>query len=171
MIKELLSEEILEDVKDYILNPHGFMVFAGKNGRGKSYVAMKIYEKLTPYKLPYHDHDLAWFINQADLNLKFTEANEIYGSSMGLLKEAYNTKFLVIDDFGTRTPSPAFMDFLYAIIDRRWNERNSVGTIITTNLSPEKIRKDFGDPIFSRIASGRNYLFKGPERRFGGLGF
>lgn len=169
--KQLLSEEVIEDLKDYVLNPQGFVLLVGKNGRGKSYSAMKIYEQLTPYKLPQRDHDLAWFVNQADLNILFAESNEIYGSSMSLLKQGYNTKLLVIDDLGTRPPSPAFMDFLYAIVDKRWNERERLATIITTNLDSQRIRKEFGDAIFSRIASGRNYVVVGEDRRFQDLGF
>lgn len=169
--KQLLSEEVIEDLKDYVLNPQGFVLLVGKNGRGKSYSAMKIYEQLTPYKLPARDHDLAWFVNQADLNILFAEANEIYGHSMSLLKQGYNTKLLVIDDLGTRPPSPAFMDFLYAIVDKRWNERHKLATIITTNLDSTRIRKEFGDAIFSRIASGRNYVVIGEDRRFQDLGF
>lgn len=169
--KQLLSEEVIEDLKDYVKTPQGFVLLVGKNGRGKSYAAMKIYEQLTPYKLPQRDHDMAWFINQADLNLLFNEANEIYGHAMALLKQAYLSKLLVIDDLGTRPPSPAFMDFLYAILDKRWNERESLATIITTNLDSARIRKDFGDAIFSRIASGKNYVVTGPDRRFEDLGF
>ena len=169
--KELLSEQVIEDLKDYVENPRGFVLLVGKNGRGKSYAAMKIYEQLTPYKLPARDHDLAWFINQADLNMQFAEANDLYGSSMSLLKKAYGAKLLIIDDLGTRPPTPAFMDFLYAVLDKRWNERNKLATIITTNLDSSRIRKDFGDAIFSRIASGRNYVVTGEDRRFADLGF
>jgi DNA replication protein DnaC len=169
--KEMLSENVIEDLRDYVSNPQGFVLLVGKNGRGKSYAAMKIYEQLTPYKLPEKDHDLAWFINQANLNLMFNEANEIYGNSGYLLKKAYISKLLVLDDLGTRPPSLPFMDFLYAIVDTRWNERAKLATIITTNLDSIRIRKDFGDAIFSRIASGRNYILIGEDRRFTDLGF
>lgn len=169
--KKLLSEEIIVDLEEFIKFPKGFVLLVGKNGRGKSYSAMKVYEQLTPYKLPARDHDLAWFINQADLNMMFNEAYEIYGSAMNLLKQAYLTRLLVLDDLGTRVPSAAFMDFIYAIIDKRWNERETKGTIITTNLDSGRLRKDFGDAIFSRMASGRNYVVLGDDRRFKDLGF
>lgn len=169
--KQLLSEDVIEDLKEFVLNPQGFVLLVGKNGRGKSYAAMKVYEQLTPYKLPQRDHDLAWYINQADLNLLFAEANEIYGHALSLLRQAYNSKLLIIDDLGTRTPSAAFGDFLYAVIDKRWNEKDKKATIITTNLDSTRIRKDFGDAIFSRIASGRTYVVIGDDRRFDDVGF
>lgn len=169
--KKLLSEEVIIDLQEYAKNPQGFVMLVGKNGRGKSYAAMRIYEQNTPYQLPQRDHDRAWFINQADLNMLYSEANEVYGHAINILRQAQNAKLLILDDLGTRTPSPAFADFLYALIDHRWNERASKGTIITTNLDSTKIRKDFGDAIFSRIASGQNYVVVGEDRRFSDLGF
>ncbi len=169
--KKLLSDEVLIDLSEYAKNPQGFVILQGLNGRGKSYAALKIYQQNTPYRLPERDLDMAWFINQADLNMIFTEAHEIYGHAMGLLRQACNSKLLVIDDLGTRVPSESFKDFLYAIIDRRYNERQTKGTIITTNLDSTLLRKHFSDAIFSRIASGKNYVVIGDDRRFNDLGF
>lgn len=169
--KKLLSEEVILDLEDFAKKPQGFVILQGLNGRGKSYAAMAIYQRNTPFKFPAYNNDLAWFINQADLNMRYSEANEIYGHAISLLKQAQSSKLLVLDDLGTRTPSPAFGDFLYALIDKRWNDRAVLGTIITTNLDSTKLRKDFGDAIFSRIASGRNYVVTGPDRRFEDLGF
>ncbi len=169
--KTLLSEQLIEDLQDFILQPRGFILLVGKNGRGKSYAAMKVYEALSSYKLPDRDYDQAWFINQADLNMVFSEYIELYGNAMNLLRQVYKCKLFIIDDLGTRAPSPAFMDFLYAVIDKRWNERETLATIITTNLDSSRIRRDFGDAIFSRIASGKNYVVIGEDRRFTDLGF
>lgn len=169
--KRMLSEDVIQDLQEWALNPLGFVIFQGLNGRGKSYAALKIYEKNTVYRLPEFDRDMAWFINQADLNMLFTEAHEIYGHAMHLVKQAFASRLLILDDLGTRTPSEPFKDFLYAVIDKRYNLKHEKGTIITTNLDSTKIRKDFGDAIFSRIASGQNYVVIGDDRRFNDLGF
>lgn len=169
--KKLMSEEVIIDLQEYALNAQGFVVLQGLNGRGKTYAAMKIYEQRAPYKLPAHDHDVAWFISQADLHMSFMESHEKHGHAMTLLKKAQNTRFLVLDDLGTRVPSEAFKDFLYALIDKRYSERHKRGTMITTNLDSVRIRKDFGDAVFSRIASGRIYVVVGDDRRFSDLGF
>ena len=171
IIKNMLSEQVIEDLKEFYLKPLGSILFFGKNGRGKSYAAMKIYEQLATFKLPAHDHDTAWFINQADLNMLFSESIASDGHASNLLKQACKSKFFVLDDFGTRVPTSAFMDFLYALMDKRTNEKDVLATIITTNLESARIRKDFGDPIFSRVASGRNYVFEGKDRRFEERGF
>lgn len=168
--KDILSEQVITELREYIIKPHGFVIFFGKNGRGKSYAAMKIYERMTPYKLPSKDDDFAIFINQATLNMKYSEEIAEYGYSLKLMDKMIKTKFLVLDDLGTRVPTAAFGDFLYAIIDARSVARYSCGTIITTNLDASRLRKDFGDAIFSRIGSGKVYNFIGPDRRFEGNG-
>jgi len=162
---ELLSEYVIEELKDYIKNPKGYVVLSGEPGRGKSHVALYIYHCITPFVLPQFNHDIAWFVRQTDLNKQFTEAHEQYGSVNYLLEKSYETKLLVLDDLGTRTPSEAFMDFLYAIFDYRCEHRKTHGTIITTNLGSTEIKKNFGSAILSRIGSGRNYKVIGPDRR------
>ncbi len=75
------------------------------------------------------------------------------------------TKLLVLDDLGTKTPSDTFGDFLYGLIDHRWNFKSTLGTIITTNMNGKITRERFGDAILSRIASGINIRFEGEDRR------
>jgi DNA replication protein DnaC len=108
--------------------------------------------------------DEAFFINQADLNERWLHAKNEHGSLelSGRLKE---TKLLVLDDLGTKTPSDTFGDFLYGIIDYRWNHRSALGTIITTNMTGKITRERFGDAILSRIASGIQIRFDGEDRR------
>jgi DNA replication protein DnaC len=162
------TPEQMQKILSYAKNPKGFLLLAGDNGVGKSFVAKAIYEAHATYKLPYYDMDEAFFINQADLNEKWLNAkNE--NSAMELSNRLKKTKLLVLDDLGTKAPSDAFADFLYAIIDYRWNHKDSLGTIITTNMTGKITRERFGDPILSRIASGINIRFtqelNGEDRR------
>lgn len=165
MKTEMLSEEVISDLYAYSKNPRGFLLFSGGVGRGKSYAAMQIYHRVSPFRLPAYDHDIAWFITQAELNLLFLEAHESTRNSADLLKKTTACKLLVLDDLGTRTPSAAYLDFLYAAVDRRYNERQEKGTIVTTNLDANRIRCEFGEAMLSRIASGRIYKFEGEDRR------
>jgi DNA replication protein DnaC len=157
------SEEDKKVMLKYIKNPKGFLLLAGTNGTGKSYAAQAIYNCCTPFKLPAYDHDEAIFINQSDLNTDW-QANFLEKSFN--LSKYKKTKLLVVDDLGTRKPTEAFMDFLYAIIDYRWRLKNELGTIITTNFNEDSMRKVFGDAFFSRIASGIVKRWDGPDRRF-----
>lgn len=158
------TPEQMEKIMTFAKNPKGFLLLAGANGTGKSFVAQAIYEAHSTFKLPYYDMDEAFYINQADLNERWLYSKQD-NSSLELSSRLKQTKLLVLDDFGTKTPSEAFGDFLYAIIDYRWNHRNQLGTIITTNMTGKITRERFGDAILSRIASGMQIRFDGEDRR------
>lgn len=169
--KQLLSEQVLEDMKDFISNPYGFVLFAGKNGRGKSYVAKKVYEALARYQLPEYDREEAWFLNQIAIKSQWEFQRYEYGHTAKLMGDMSSSKFLVMDDLGVMEPSPSFMGFLYGVADNRSSNQHRLGTIITTNLSSKAMIEQFGEAFFSRVASGRNYVFTGEDRRFENLGF
>lgn len=149
--------------EEFIKHPQGFLLFTGINGTGKTYSALSIYNMISPFRLPYYDHEVALFTTQTDLNIKWLK--DII-NQQELLDKLNNTKLLVIDDLGTRTPSDTFMDFLYAVADARYTHRREKGTIITTNLRSAAMRDKFGDAFFSRVASGKTLVFEGKDRRF-----
>lgn len=158
-------KEILEKLLDYASHSHGFLLLSGSNGTGKSFAAEAIYHANADYILPFRGEDQAIFTTQADLNITHNAHLKNDGTAY-LLKIHCDTRFLVLDDLGTRTPSEAFMDFLYALIDYRYRERFTKGTIITTNLNSASMREKFGDSVLSRIASGTVIRMDGADRRF-----
>ncbi len=166
IIKDLDNKtpEEMEKIKSFARNPKGFFLLAGANGTGKSFVAQAIYELHSSFKLPYYDMDEAFFITQAELNERWMRC-KTDGNSFELCDRLQKTKLLVIDDLGTRSPSEAFGEFIYSIIDYRWRFRSTLGTIITTNMTGIVTRERFGDPILSRISSGIIIRFEGEDRR------
>lgn len=158
------TPEQMDKIMRFAREPKGYLLLAGANGTGKSFVAQAIYEEHASYKLPCYDLDEAFFINQADLNERWLHAKQ-ENHSLELSSRLKKTKLLVLDDLGTKTPSDSFSDFLYAIIDHRWNNKSTLGTIITTNMTGKITRERFGDAILSRIASGIQIRFDGEDRR------
>lgn len=158
------SPEILAKIKEYSDDPYGFLVLAGKNGTGKSFAAKKILYSQSG-KEYFHDSDHRLFITQAQLNIRWQSQIKNWGDTLYLLKQMNAVRLLVLDDIGTRIPSEAFMDFLYAIIDFRCDCKESLPTIITTNLTSKQIRENFGDAFTSRICSGEVIKFEGVDRR------
>lgn len=166
-IKDLdQKEDVKLALETFARNPQGFLMLSGTNGTGKTYAAMEVYKRVTPFVLPSYDHDIAIFITQAELNLWWIKTTKDDVDATHLLKSLTKCKLLVLDDLGTRTPSDAFMDFLYLIADKRWNARKVQGTIITTNLNSADLRAKFTDAFFSRVASGKNFRIEGKDRRF-----
>jgi DNA replication protein DnaC len=160
--------ETLASLQAFSQCPRGYLLLIGRNGTGKTYAAQRIYDLSTPYKLPAYDHDVAIFTTQTALNIVWSG---LEGKTGELLRKYCDTQLLVLDDLGTRVPSEAFMDFLYAVADTRYSSRHDCGTIITTNLSSQSMRDKFGDAFTSRVASGRVHRFDGVDRRFNSNGF
>ena len=139
----------------------GFMLFAGKNGTGKTFASETVFNSV--YVPP---HLEKMFYTQVDLNMRWTKDMKQWGEVTYFLERLCTAKILVLDDFGTRCPSEAFKDFLYSIIEKRERHKDELGTIITTNLNSTQMREMFGDAIVSRVASGQVFRFEGKDRRF-----
>lgn len=164
-IKEIdqKSEEFMKAIHDFVANPRGYLVLAGKNGNGKTFAARAIFSYFhRGYDCNVPDN---FFWNQATLNARWLSDFNEWGDTSYLLDELLRAPLLVLDDIGTRKPSDAFMDFLYCIADHRFEHRKNVGTIITTNLSTKAMREMMGDAFVSRVSSGINVRHDGPDRR------
>ena len=156
-------KEVIDALQEFVKNPKGFIVLSGRNGTGKTYAAMAVYECLSPFKLPAYDHDYSYFITQANLNMIWSKEIKSQGEATNLLDTMQKTKLLVLDDLGTREPTPPFMDFLYSIVYHRWDK--GMATILTTNLTYEDMRLICGDAFTSRATSGKIFRIDGQDRR------
>lgn len=158
------SAEMIDSLRDIVRNPMGFILFSGKNGTGKTFAAQALMDEICNANGIF-DSDDSLFISQTQLNLKWQKQLKEWGETLYLLHQIVATKVLVLDDIGTRTPTEAFMDFLYAIVDTRYERRHGCSTILTTNLNSKDMRSRFGDAFVSRVGSGRIFRFEGDDRR------
>ncbi len=155
------TKELLDSMEEFSRSPKGFVVFSGNNGTGKTYLTEAILHDTKNQSFSVK------FITQSELNMIWNDNIKEWGSASHYLKLLMDFDLLAIDDLGTRTPTEAFMDALYLLIESR--HRNQKGTIITTNQTSKQIREKFGDAFLSRIASGKNFRFEGIDRRIGGF--
>lgn len=155
------SEEWKKSFLEFAQKPTGFILFAGKNGTGKTFASETIFNNVRIWQ-----HEEKMFFTQTDLNMRWTADVKQWGEASYLCQRLYEAKVLVLDDIGTRTPSEPFKDFIYAVIEKRERSKDTLGTILTTNLNSAEMREMFGDAIVSRIASGKVFRFEGPDRRF-----
>ncbi len=151
--------------KEFADDPKGFILLAGKNGTGKTTSAEAICDNAR-IRLEDPNHYDKIFYTQVDLFMKWTQDQKKWGETSFLCNKLINVRLLVLDDVGTRRPSEAYKDFIYAIIEKRERNKLNVGTIITTNLNSSDMRERFGDAIISRVASGQVFRFEGNDRRF-----
>ncbi len=149
----------MKHVNEFVENPTGFFMISGTNGNGKTFTAQAIYGHF------WHPQGDNAFWNQADLKMKWQSIYAQYGSTDYFFNQIVSAPLLVLDDLGTTRPTDAFMEFLYAISNKREQLRNTHGTIITTNLNSKMMSDMFGGAFVSRVASGRCVRHDGPDRR------
>ena len=166
-------DEVIAAMVNLAKTLRGFMLFSGSNGTGKTFSAQCLFQLVKrmnqvpsfnpgdPNRDQYEQDPI--FYTQADLNIKWLSDCNKWGDAMYLLNKLKNSKFLVLDDLGTKTPTDAFMDYVYAFIDYRSSENKA--TLITTNLNSKDMRLKFGDAFFDRVASGKCFRFEGKSRR------
>lgn len=152
-------EIYMKYVHEFVANPTGFFLISGNNGNGKTFTAEAIFEK---FWNPQGDN---MFWNQADLKMKWQSLYAKYGCTEYFFNQIIAAPLLVLDDIGTTKPTEAFMEFLYAIANKREKAKATLGTIITTNLNSNMMREMFGGAFVSRVASGRCVRHDGPDRR------
>lgn len=90
--------------------------------------------------------------------------DERSGTEQELFRKYSGVPCLALDDLGTEKTTDWVMQTLEAIIDRRYGDLRQ--TLITSNLSLEKLSRKGGDRIASRIAGMcRVVELKGTDRR------
>lgn len=66
------------------------------------------------------------------------------------VKELCEADYLIIDDIGSEKVTDFVIEFIYTIVNRRYE--NQKRTILTTNLQFKEFGDRYGDRILSRIA-------------------
>jgi DNA replication protein DnaC len=75
-----------------------------------------------------------------------------------------NKEYLLIDDIGAEKNSDFVQEFLYTVINKRYENMNR--TVLTTNLSLDEFKERYGARILSRIAEMCVLVeLKGEDRR------
>jgi len=147
----------IEYLRKFVANPTGIILMQGDKGTGKTYCSLGLCEFMT------RTETSVIFMTQKQMLEKWLETfkNEKSTNFSHRLKEA---SLLVIDDFGTVEPTPGFMTFFMDLINARnqWKKR---GTVLTTNLTDQKLAEFCGDALSDRLNTGKKFHFEGKSRR------
>lgn len=152
------DKSIIQKLKQFCNFFKGFLLLPGSSGTGKTYASVCCMKEFLK------KHDECCFVNTANLYVKWLALKQEGTSELPLVHRLSEYRLLVLDDLGTRTPTEAFLDFIYLITNNRSTNQN-VGTIISTNLNHADMREKLGDAITSRICSGMIVKFNGKDKR------
>lgn len=148
----------LAEVRAFAKKPISFWLYCGQAGRGKTYAACSVLHAFWV-----SGGRSARFVSASDLYLKWKDCARSFGDDLDLATKYIDCDLLVLDDLGIRTPTDAFLEFLYAIINARVN--NLSGTIVTTNMTSQQMSERFGEALTSRFCSGKIIKFEGKDKR------
>ena len=82
----------------------------------------------------------------------------------GHINHYAGSSLLVLDDLGTEKMTDWAAEQVNGIIDARWRDR--LGTIVTSNLSPQQLKETLGERAWSRLQDGAIALtLTGSDRR------
>lgn len=82
------------------------------------------------------------------------------------MRHLVDDQLVILDDFGSSGHTSWRNEVLFDFIDYRYNSKNF--TIITTNLTPDEISKDYSPRLASRLFASENTyisLFNSPDLR------
>lgn len=138
------------------------MVFVGNSGLGKTFLANCIINALT-------DKGYSCFCVSATDLFKYLMPN-IYNADEhdGIKDFILNCNLLIIDDLGSEKQTETRYAELLDVLNKREanNKHNLCKTIITTNLMPAEIKKNYDERVFSRIYGEYDLLrFAGEDIR------
>lgn len=128
------------------------IVCTGKTGTGKTMLA-----SATARTLIRRGHS-AIVMSAAEFNSLMLKCHTSpYSEREGLLADVMSAEMLVIDDLGTEPRyNNVTCEYLLLVLDERTSKR--LTTVVTTNLSPDRILHVYNERIYSRLFDKRRSL-------------
>jgi DNA replication protein DnaC len=123
------------------------MIFYGKPGRGKTFLATAIANELLSQLVT------VIMVRPSGILSRLKETYQNYGreSDYQIINQLQNASLLIIDDLGSERATDWGREKIYEIIDARYTA--GLPLIVTTNLSPENLKK----AMTSADGVGRTY--------------
>jgi DNA replication protein DnaC len=145
-----LDKSILEAVDNAIKNKKS-LFFYGNTGTGKTYALHALSKSRGKV-----DNFVTLLVEFRDYMQK--------GFYFTKIRDYINEDYLFIDDIGSETVSNFVLEFLYMVINGRYE--NMKRTVLSTNLTIEAFQERYGDRITSRLMEMCEIIeIKGDDKR------
>jgi DNA replication protein DnaC len=149
--KQRNLRQAYEFAREFAAEPHGWLVFKGGYGCGKTHLAAAIANECLARGQP------VLFVVVPDLldHLRATFSPGSHVSYDERFEAVRDAPLLILDDLGTQNATPWAQEKLFQIFNHRYNA--SLPTVITTNRELEEIdvrlRSRMADPRLCRICT------------------
>lgn len=152
MTNAAYMERVIRECRDFVKDfdrKHDNLLFTGSTGVGKTFLSNCIARELMD---TYHS---VVYLTAGDLFEIFSKNKFDYEhteDTRDMYRFVLDCGLLIIDDLGTELNNSFTSSQLFYCINERMNMKRS--TIISTNLSPARLRDSYTDRVTSRIMSG-----------------
>lgn len=154
------SEKTNERLLSWSKTPKNILYFCGNVGTGKTYFAAAFYNYLMEQKKNVRAYSEEHLMNE----LKF--CMNIPGQEpTRRIQTICECEYLILDDMGSSYMTDWKKEMLFYLIDLR--DKNSMSTLITSNLKHDELKEMFHTRFASRIYASKNVVIElnGPDRR------
>lgn len=150
--KWISTAEEQKKVLSWFTNNKPFLVFLGKEGSGKSYLAAAVLNHFfeNHIEIQYTTHRRF----KDDLILDIHDKKP----SSDSIKKYVDKKVLIIDDLGAATNTDWQQEMILDLIDSRYSYQKK--TLITSNFTRSKFREKLGERTASRVFDQKNELLE-----------
>lgn len=131
------DEKIKEAIKKAIEERKGLFIY-GDTGTGKTYTIHSLAKKTKSY--------VNNFVTLLSEFRDYMQKGYYYQS----ITDFTDKEYIYIDDIGSEKTSDFVQEFIYIIVNKRYE--NMKRTVFSTNLSLSDFRQRYGDRILSRIS-------------------
>jgi DNA replication protein DnaC len=128
-------------------NPEGWLVLVGPNGCGKTHLAAAVANA----RLSENEHAIICPVPDLLDHLRSTFAPDSRVTYDELFETIRTAAVLILDDLGTQSATAWAQEKLYQLINYRYTAK--LPTVVTSNLSPEKLEPRIGSRLRDRSLS------------------
>lgn len=155
-----LAKKPQESISLWLKNPQHTLLISGPPGTGKTYLCAAIINDL------WGDKDFRYFRDSSLYRAVLKAIDKGWNGSQEI-KNLCSSKYLIIDDFGEGANSDYKKQCIEELVDYRYSSGKKSGTVITTNLSSERIYYEYSARVHDRLFSVENtvVLLDGPSFR------
>lgn len=145
LVKTLSSRDLVDPVGIWLV---------GGTGAGKTHILLSLFNHISGL---YYTR-----FNGLNGNVKFWSYGDLVATiqqdpnNFDLLHKIRSAEFLFIDDIGATKGSEFIQGKIYSIFNYRLEQ--DLPTFVTTNLSSEDIKKEFGERMLSRIKESSAWI-------------
>lgn len=134
------------------------VVFSGSVGTGKTHEAVSLLK--TIYQ---KEEQRGLFTTATELAMRLREGVG-QGNLAGVIDEINSVEVLLIDDLGVESATDFFLEYIYVIINYRYNQM--LPLLLTTNLTAPEFGEVYGQRILSRLTEMSEFIkLSGSDKR------